>query len=56
MKHSEIVDYAHRLYAAHGDKAEAEAAQNVKRHEAAGEEAEAADWRRIRESIHELRQ
>lgn len=56
MKHSEIVDYAQRLFAAHGDKAEAEAAQNVQAHEAAGDETQAENWRRIRETIRELRQ
>ena len=52
MLQSEITQYAHALYVAHGDKAEAEAAQKAK---IAGTPDEAEDWRKIRFKIKELR-
>ncbi len=55
MDMSEISEYARALYNSHGDKAEAEAAQKAKKHEEAGEEKEAEDWRAIRAAIREIR-
>lgn len=55
MKLSEIGDYAHRLYAAHGDRAEYEAAQKVLEAERRKDPGQADDWRRIREAIRGLR-
>ena len=55
MEASKITEYARALYEAHGDKAEAEAAQKAKKHEEAGEEKEAATWRSIRAAISQIR-
>jgi hypothetical protein len=55
MEVSKIHEYARALYEAHGDKAEAEAAQKAKHHEDAGEAKEAADWRSIRAAIRDIR-
>jgi len=55
MKESEVVDYARRLFKAHGDKAEAEAAQREATAKDQNNEAEANDWARIRLVIHEMR-
>ena len=50
-----VADYARALYQAHGDKAEAEAAQKVLAAQEAGETEEAEKWRLIRGHIKELR-
>ena len=55
MKEIEVADYAQRLYAAHGDKAEAEAAQRELAARDNNKADEAEDWVRIRKAIHELR-
>ncbi len=55
MEIAKIAEYARALYDAHGDKAEAEAAQRAKKHEDAGEQAEAETWREIRKAISEIR-
>lgn len=55
MEIAKIAEYARALYDAHGDKAEAEAAQRAKKHEDAGEETEAETWRAIRKAISEIR-
>lgn len=55
MGTSDLIQYAHALYNAHGDKAEAEAAQKVVAAEEAGDDAEARKWRSIRGHIKELR-
>ena len=55
MKESEIADYARRLYAAHGDRAEVEAAQKARTFEDSDDHAQADNWRRIRAAIHQLR-
>lgn len=52
MTIQDIIQHAHALYRAHGDKAEAEAAQRAR---TAKDPAEAEDWRRIRFRIQELR-
>jgi hypothetical protein len=52
MQTSEIIQHAHALYRAHGDKAEAEAAQKAK---AAEDPATAEAWQKIRMKIRELR-
>jgi len=51
----QINDYAQRLYSAHGDRAEYEAAQRAKECEEKGAVAEAEDWRSIRAQIRVLR-
>ena len=53
MKTQEIVQYAHALYEAHGDKAEAEAAQKATDEKAAGNADEAEKWQKIRMHIKE---
>ncbi len=55
MEISKITEYARALYEAHGDKAEAEAAQKAAQHDAAGEAAEAETWRAVRRAIQEIR-
>ena len=55
MGTSDLIQYAHALYAAHGDKAEAEAAQKATAAEASGDAAEALKWRKVRGHIKELR-
>ena len=55
MERSKISEYARALYDAHGDKAEAEAAQKAKQYEEAGNAEEAGNWRAIRKAISEIR-
>lgn len=55
MNAMNIVEHARKLLAAHGDKAEAEAAQKASEKEAEGKLEEAETWRRIRAAIHEMR-
>ena len=55
MKETEIVDYARRLYEAHGDKAEREATYKELEAEENGDESGAKDWHRIRQAIMEMR-
>ena len=55
MEMAKITQYARALYEAHGDKAEAEAAQKAKALEDAGDTDEAATWRSVQRAIHELR-
>jgi hypothetical protein len=51
----QIDDYARQLYAAHGDKAEYEAAQKAKDCASRGDAETAAQWRQVREAIRSLR-
>ena len=55
MKATEIIEYARKLLEAHGDKAEAEAAQRASKLDGEGKFEEAGTWRQIREAIHEMR-
>ena len=55
MEMTKIAEYARALYEAHGNKAEVEAAQKAKKHEEAGESAEAETWRAVRKAINDLR-
>lgn len=55
METSKIAEYARELYDAHGEKAEAEAAQKATKSEEAGETAEAETWQAIRKAIREIR-
>ncbi|AFO92096.1 hypothetical protein D1822_11795 [Phaeobacter inhibens] len=48
-------EYARALYSAHGDKAEAEVAQKMRRCQKAGKTAEAEDWKSVRQMILSLR-
>lgn len=50
-----IAEQARALLDAHGDKAEAEAAQKASTLKAAGKTDEAAQWDKVRKAIHELR-
>lgn len=47
--------YAHALYRAHGDKAEAEVARRERQASEAGNTDEAQSWRKVRASIRQLR-
>lgn len=51
----QIDDYAQRLYAASGDRAEYEAARKARDCEARGARDEAEQWRKVREKIRILR-
>lgn len=55
MDMMKVSEYAHALYSAHGDKAELEAAQHQKEHEAAGREDEAQIWLSVRSAIRQLK-
>jgi hypothetical protein len=55
MNISEVQRHAHSLYAAHGDQAEYEAAQNELTSLKAGKPEEAGDWHRIRSAIKQIR-
>lgn len=55
MDMTQIDDYANRLYAAHGDKAEYEAAQKARAAEENGRAEEAEQWRQVRSKIRILR-
>ncbi len=52
---SDVMKYARALYEAHGDKAEAEAAQRARKYQDAGEVEEAEQWRKVRLAINQLR-
>ncbi len=55
MQAMNVIEHARQLLAAHGDKAEAEAAQKASEKEAEGKHDEAETWRKIRAAIHEMR-
>ena len=55
MDSTQVETYANRLYAAHGDKAEYEAAQKARAAEESGNADEAEQWRLVREKIRILR-
>jgi hypothetical protein len=55
MQMSDIHDYARQLLGLHGDKARAIAAQKAVESDKRGEHQEAADWRRIRDALAEMR-
>jgi hypothetical protein len=55
MDMNEIHDYARRFVGAHGDKAEAEAAQKVAECDKQGDKIQAEDWRRIQAAIKQMR-
>ncbi|MBZ0122387.1 MAG: hypothetical protein K8F31_00670 [Roseovarius sp.] len=50
-----ITEYARALYAAHGNRAEAEAAQRMRECEDAGRPDEAEDWKKIRLAVSGMR-
>ena len=51
----QIIEHARQLFAAHGDKAEAEAAQKASAFDASGDSEQADIWRKIRAAIREMR-
>jgi hypothetical protein len=55
METVKIAEYARALLDAHGDKAEAEAAQKASALKAEGKAGEAQQWEKVRKAIHELR-
>lgn len=55
MQTKDIIQYAHALYDAHGDKAEAEAAHKAADAREAGKSEDAGKWDKIRLHIKELR-
>lgn len=48
-------EYARALYSAHGDKAEAEAAQKMRQCTEAGKASEADDWKAVRQAVRAMR-
>jgi hypothetical protein len=48
MEVAKIAEYARSLYNAHGDRAEAEAAQKAKQYQDEGNDTEAKTWRSVR--------
>ena len=52
---SQVHDYATRLLREHGDKAQLIAAQRVLECEKRGDRSEAEDWRRIRDTLKEMK-
>ena len=55
MNAVEIQSEARKLYAAHGVKALAEAAQKARELEVAGDKAQASDWKRIEAALQQMR-
>ena len=55
MDRIKIHEYARALYDAHGDKAEVEAAQKARKHEDAGDAAQAKTWRAVQSAISQMR-
>ncbi len=55
MQSSDVIDYARRLYEAHGDTAEAEAAKKAHDCLDNNDREGADDWQRIRATIRTLR-
>lgn len=55
MQMSDVSKYARALYNAHGDQAEAEAAQKATSFEAANDTAQAEQWRSVQRAIRGLR-
>lgn len=55
MHHADLVQYARSLYDAHGDMAEAEAAQKAAAARSDGNTDDATKWDKIRSHIKELR-
>lgn len=55
MNIKEIEIHARKLYAAHGDQAEYEAAQKALEAEGLNNQTDADDWRRIRSAIRQMR-
>ncbi|MBE3111903.1 MAG: hypothetical protein IMZ46_15600 [Acidobacteria bacterium] len=55
MHMNQIHDYARRLFDAHGDKAEVEAARKATECDQQGSKHEARDWRRIQSAIAQMR-
>ncbi|MEN3974917.1 hypothetical protein [Emcibacter sp. SYSU 3D8] len=55
MQATQIIDYAQRLYRAHGNQAEYEAASRQQECEKRGDKEQAETWNRIRLAIREIR-
>ncbi len=55
MDQVKITEFARALLDAHGDRAEAEAAQKAAELEKAGQADEAKQWAQVRKAIHEMR-
>ena len=55
MQETNIQDYARQLFAAHGDKAIAEAAQRARSFEEEGNTQEATTWRHIEAALQMMR-
>ncbi len=55
MQETQIIDYAQRLYRAHGDQAEYEAATKAQECERRGDREQAETWNRVRLAIRGMR-
>jgi hypothetical protein len=56
MQATQVIDYARRLYRAHGDHAEYEAATKAQQCEKRGDKQQAEVWQQVRMAIREMRQ
>lgn len=54
MEETDILDYARRLFDAHGDKSVAEAAQKAAALEQSGETEQAKNWRWIEAALYQM--
>ena len=55
MQSTEINEHARKLFEAHGDKAELEAAQKASKCKEEGDQKQAEDWEKIRTAIRQMR-
>ena len=55
MEMEKVTQYAHALFKAHGNLAEAEAAQKIRECAETGDDAQAETWRAVRAAIREIR-
>ena len=55
MKAVDVQEHARKLYAAHGDKAIAEAAQKATEMDKQGRDLDANDWRQIEKALLQMR-
>ncbi|TCP61609.1 hypothetical protein EV663_10460 [Rhodovulum bhavnagarense] len=55
MESSKVMEYARALFDAHGDKAEAEAAQKAAALESEGQAEAAETWRKVQAAIQQMR-
>lgn len=55
MNAMEVQTHAHKLYAAHGPRALAEAAERARQYEKTGDKQQAQDWKQIEAALRNLK-